>query len=57
MDIQDALTAASIAISVAGIVIAAWQMTVKHARIAVVAPLLVGAFVIAATAQIARMLI
>ena len=57
MDIQDALTAVSIAVSVAGVATAAWQIRVRSARLAVVAPLLIGAFLIAAAAQVARMLI
>lgn len=57
MTIQDALNVVSILISVAGIAIAAWQIKFKRVRLGAVAPILVGAFVIAAAAQIGRMLI
>jgi type IV secretion system protein VirB2 len=57
MNIHDALTAASIAVSVSGIAIATWQILVRRARLADVAPLLIGAFLIAAMAQVARMVI
>ena len=57
MDIQDALTAVSIAVSVAAVAIAAWRMRVRRARLADVAPLLISTFLIAALAQVSRMLI
>jgi len=57
VDIQDALTVVSISVSVAGIAIAASQIRVRRARLADVAPLLIGAFLIAAVAQVARMVI
>lgn len=56
-NINDLLNLASIAVVTIAVIFAGYQIAFAHKRIADVAPILIGGFLIGAAAQIAKMLI